>query len=845
MNNTRMNSFALMVWVAAFMLLSKTARASDFAIDACTNNDDYEITSQDENSEEKEYRCEDFRWYTVLREELCAREDVHLNCPDSCGVCCQDDPSFVITRPNGSNENCSWLEDDEFRREEWCNTMSNGQFVRDACKKTCKVCKDYVYVTPSISPTEVASASPSLAPSLSASPSLTPSFGPSLPPSASPSSKLSSAKNPSGNPSSAPTSSQQPSSSPSAKPSPSPSKRPTLSPSKEPTKSPTSNPTSNPTTRPTDSPSDSPTLSDKPNLVIVMTDEHNLRTISAYRNYLLTKHDKEQVDVWGNDLYLYTPWLDSLARDGAMYTNFYTVAPLCTPSRASFLTGMYPQFTGSDLNHSPMNPNLQTFADLLRDERGYYTGYMGKFHLDGEAKPGWGDNGRSFGFDFNTYRYNRGHWKYFAEVNGGVKNFKDEPDFFENYNGPYKQQRHYATDYLIDRGMEFIDSAASQNKPFALMISIPDPHSPNENRPPYRTRYQSTSFKYPRTAAANMKADPAPPSWNAFSTDEFPLDEVDQYVKDYASGDFWQNQMQQYFGMVANIDFNMGKLLYSIRNAGIEDNTIIVFTSDHGDMLGEHGRENKGVPYETSAGIPFLIKYPDKIQRGKIVETPYSSVDFAPTILSLMNVKDYSRFPFHGVDGSDELLDSSQVSRREDKIIILMDTGLSPSWAAAVKDGYKLVVSLRTDPFLFDLNVDPEEMINYIDSDSPNHVAVKADLQAALGEALSKLEIPMTNIVSDVFLDRPACFDSNDAIRLRTGEMVTCNDIGQGIFTNDCGDFNVDRHCPRTCGTCKCEDSLGPIFVQGKVGTCGDFADECSSSGKVRTFCHKMCDRCN
>jgi len=576
-----------------------------------------------------------------------------------------------------------------------------------------------------------------------------------------------------------------------------------------------------------------------------MTDEHNLRTISAYRNYLLTKHDKEQVDVWGNDVYLYTPWLNSLAEQGAMYTNFYTVAPLCTPSRASFMTGMYPQFTGSVLNHGPLNPNLQTFADLLRDERGYHTGYMGKFHLDGEAKPGWGDNGRSFGFDFNTYRYNRGHWKYFAEVDGAVKQYKDEPDFYDKFDGPYNQKEHYATDFMVDRGMDFIASAAQQNKPFALMISIADPHSPNLNRPPYRTRYESTYFKVPRTAAANMKADPASPAWNSFNRDEIPLDGVDQYVKDYESRYFWQNQLQQYFGMVANLDFNMGKLLYSIRNAGIEDNTIIVFTSDHGDLLGEHGRNNKGQPYETSAGIPFLIKYPDKIQPGKIVETPYSSVDFAPTLLSLMNVKDYSQVSFHGVDGSDELLDSSQVSKRKDKIIFSMDTGNSPAWAAAVKDGYKLVVALRLEPFLFDLNVDPEEMINYIDSDLPNHVAVKADLQAALGEALSKYEIPMTNIVSDIFLDMPFCFDSRDALRLTTGQKILCSDIGQDIFSNDCGDFNVGNHCPRTCGTCKCEDSIGPIFVKGEVGTCGDVADECSSSGKVQIFCPKTCARCN
>lgn len=152
-------------------------------------------------------------------------------------------------------------------------------------------------------------------------------------------------------------------------------------------------------------------------------------------------------------------------------------------------------------------------------------------------------------------------------------------------------------------------------------------------------------------------------------------------------------------------------------------------------------------------------------------------MDFAPTILSLMNVNEYSQVNFQGIDGSSELLNSSQVSKRKDQVIFSMDTGNTPAWAAAVMDGYKLVVSLRSKPFLFDLNIDPEEIINYVDSS--DHAAVKADLQATLGEALSNYEIPMTNVVKDILLDVPACSDSMNVLLLRNGKKVSCNDIEQ------------------------------------------------------------------
>jgi len=122
--------------------------------------------------------------------------------------------------------------------------------------------------------------------------------------------------------------------------------------------------------------------------------------------------------------------------------------------------------------------------------------------------------------------------------------------------------------------------------------------------------------------------------------------------------------------------------------------------------MGEHGRLNKGQPYKTSAGVPFIIRYPNHIKEGKIVKTSYSSPDFAPTILSLMGI-DYSDVNFQGIDGSDELLDNNNLNYRQQ-----VRFSANSNWAAAVDREYKLVLS-NGPPILFDLKEDPDELYNF------------------------------------------------------------------------------------------------------------------------------------
>jgi hypothetical protein len=187
-----------------------------------------------------------------------------------------------------------------------------------------------------------------------------------------------------------------------------------------------------------------------------------------------------------------------------------------------------------------------------------------------------------------------------------------------------------------------------------------------------------------------------------------------------------QEQMQIYFGMVKCIDDNVGRILRYLGSQGLDKNTIVVFTSDHGDLMGEHKKHNKGNPYEASAKIPFLIRWPGHIPAGKVVRSAQSNVDFAPMALSMMGVTD--ELPeFHGRDTSGDYL-GAEMDVVDDRTVYI--TNAASKWVAAVNRRYKLVLSTMDDPWLFDLQKDPDELINFYTHPEYRQVAEK--MQAEL-----------------------------------------------------------------------------------------------------------------
>ena len=429
--------------------------------------------------------------------------------------------------------------------------------------------------------------------------------------------------------------------------------------------------------------------STKPNLLVIHTDEHNFRTLGCYREHL----PKEQAFIWGKDVKVDTPHIDSLAHEGAIFTKFYAASPVCTPSRASFVSGLYPQATGAPSNNLPMKANVVTFAEVLR-RRGYATAYVGKWHLDGKAKPGFAPK-RKFGFTDNRFMFNRGHWKVFKNRKDGQKadgRFDPKVGYFSySIKGATKQT--FATDFLTDRTLEILKR--DKDKPFCVMLSLPDPHGPNSVRAPYDTMYSKLIFRKPPSMSAILAKPSRAPKWNV-QPGKNKVKRINQAA------------MARYFGMVKCIDDNVGRLLKFLKDNKLDKKTIVVLSSDHGDLMCEHCRLNKGLPYETSAGIPFLLRYPDKVKPGKVIHTAHTTVDFTPTILSLMGFEKQIP-PCHGKNASADLL-SPKKTVDEDRIVYLRQSG--GRWVAAVDHRYKLVLSAADKPWLYDLKKDPNELTN-------------------------------------------------------------------------------------------------------------------------------------
>ncbi len=403
----------------------------------------------------------------------------------------------------------------------------------------------------------------------------------------------------------------------------------------------------------------------RPNLVIIHTDELNFRTLGCYRARL----PREHAFVWGEGVAVATPHIDALAQRGALCDRFYAASPVCTPSRASFVSGRYPQNTGAHDNDLPLKDDVVTFAEALR-RQGYATGYAGKWHLDGASKPGWAPQ-RAFGFEDNRHMFNRGHWKQFEDTPAGPQVKAKTPNGEPSYAVAGADERSFSTDYLCDKAVAFI--RAHRERPFCYMLSLPDPHGPNSVRPPYDAQYASLTFSAPASAKGKKRLE----------------------------------NMALYFGMVKCIDDNVGKVVAALRAADVLERTVVVFTADHGDMCGEHGLLNKGVPYEASARVPFVLAFPGKVKPGLVVREALSTVDFKPTVLGLLGV---ARDPQdEGRDASALLLGAPAPPTWQD---VAFSRHAGGRWLMAVSARHKFVVRADADPCLFDLERDPAEQEN-------------------------------------------------------------------------------------------------------------------------------------
>lgn len=460
---------------------------------------------------------------------------------------------------------------------------------------------------------------------------------------------------------------------------------------------------------------------DKPNVIIIHTDEHNFRTLGCYRE-LMTD---DQAYVWGKEAVVETPNIDLIAKEGVLLTSFYANTPVCGPSRATLISGQYPQNVNVWENDLPMLDGVESFAKPMVDA-GYATGYAGKWHLDGTGKPQW-EPERQFGFSDNTYMFNRGHWKKLDEDENGPYVAGVNNSGNPNYDLDGADSLTFTTDFLMDRTMTFVKE--HKDEPFCYMVSIPDPHGPNTVREPYNDMFDDVSVAKPATAS---KSADGLPVWGA-----------------KASSTINNSGLKVYLGMVKCIDDNVGELIALLKAENLWDNTILIFMSDHGDLLGEHKRDNKGVPYEGSSKAPFIIRYPEALKSGAVVDEAMSMVDFKPTLLSIMGLDLVKQ---EGVDAS-ALLVKDNAGVTLDGKAFMRGTGAknTEKWVGVFTDRYKLIYDTTSEPWLIDLEEDPDELVNYFKDDSYSYTI--SELALALksyGEEYNDKRLANTKIAGEV-----------------------------------------------------------------------------------------------
>jgi len=353
-------------------------------------------------------------------------------------------------------------------------------------------------------------------------------------------------------------------------------------------------------------------------------------------NIIIVYADQMRYDAMGcsGNPVIKTPHIDRLASEGVQFTESYTSYPICCPFRASMLTGKYAQGHGMVQNHFPLRADQTFLADCLKSA-GYRTGYVGKWHLEGGPKPGFVPPDRRFGFE-HFVGFNRGH-EYLSSI------------YFDDNGQAYHSQR-YEPDYQTDQFMEFVNDAANadDSKPFFGYLSYGPPHFPMDMPEFLKKIYRHDEVPLPvgvpnpqlqqsvqkRRNEDYCGGDPRSGHKSHTVNDTKPVGEPETEAE-------IRQFIAEYYGMIHNIDWNLGRILNQLDGLGIAQNTMLVFLSDHGDMLGQHGSfcGIKNHAYRAAMQVPLIIRYPERFAPQQTSAMVDVGVDMMPTLLDLCHVE--------------------------------------------------------------------------------------------------------------------------------------------------------------------------------------------------------------
>ncbi len=439
----------------------------------------------------------------------------------------------------------------------------------------------------------------------------------------------------------------------------------------------------------------------KPNVVFVFADQLRSQALGCY-----------------GDKQAKTPNIDHLASQGARFTNAISTWPVCSPYRGMLLTGRFPMSNGVIENNYPLWDGQKTIATEFK-AAGYATGYIGKWHLNGGG--GRVPRDRRFGFDY---------WQ--------------EPQRYPMFAGKGGKQE-WRPEKQTDDAIAYIK--ANKDKPFCLFMSWNPPHDPYIAPERYMKQFPAGKMEFrPNVREKALVKE---------QLEKHPIKEAAHAEKRARwrarldSDDGVRQILSGYYAAVAGLDVCIGRIMDTLKEQGLEDDTIFVFTSDHGDMLGSHRMCLKQEPFEESISVPFIVHYPKRINKGTVTDAMLSPVDVMPTLLGLAGVP--CPDTVEGISVADAALGKS--SDQQDAVLIMkMVPGGNPWTINAATEWRGVRTKTHTyarladgGPWVMYDNIsDPYQMKNLIND--AGHKKLQDEMEATMQKLLKKAHDPFDTV---------------------------------------------------------------------------------------------------
>lgn len=442
-------------------------------------------------------------------------------------------------------------------------------------------------------------------------------------------------------------------------------------------------------------------LKSRPNILWYCTDQQRFDTIGALGN-----------------THVRTPHIDKLVESGVAFTHAYCQSPICTPSRSSFMTGMYPTRLHNTRNGNDTFPDYPPLISKLIADAGYHCGMIGKFHLQSSGRrtePRLDD-----GFSFWKFSHApRDDWQEGHDYAEWVRARGGDLDALRESEDRVPTELHQTT-WATERALEFFELIEAQNQPWMLNINIYDPHPPFIPPKSYADQFDPSEMPGPYFRPSDIETQRKLAGID-FQDEIRTPEEHDAFAK-----------QARYFAMIAQIDDQFARLIDHLEEAGQLENTIVIFTSDHGETLGDHGLMYKGCRfYEGLVRVPLIFSWPGHFLTGVQNDSLVELTDLSATLLELAGVEqpEYMQGQSLVPALTGETTQPRQFVRSE--YFDALDphfTGGSGTFATMYRDArYKLCLYHDHDlGELFDLREDPWEFENLWES--PEHQTVKNEL---------------------------------------------------------------------------------------------------------------------